>query len=94
MDEDLRIPRRLDDPPRIFLWEMDVFMVWSGGVFIGIMAGYMLTGIGIGVGFGWAYSKLKSGKHPGFLVHLAYWHLPSGFSLRRAPPSAERRFYG
>lgn len=80
--------------PRFLLWEMDVaiwFIFFCG---VGIVFNFFFSGVCLGIGASWGYSKLKSGKQEGFLAHICYWNLPGGFTLRRAPPSAKRVFYG
>ena len=38
------IPRRLNDPPRLFWWDMDVAMLMLGSALIGMLLGFLLTG--------------------------------------------------
>ena len=94
-DQGLDIPRRLNDPPRLFWWEIDVSMLFLAALLAGMLSGYFLTGAAIGMGLGWAYSKAKSGEHPAFALHLLYWHLPAAVSgLKRTPPSHLREMQG
>jgi len=39
-------------------------------------------------GFGWwGFRKLKAGKASSWILHMAYWHLPSSFTgLKAMPP--------
>lgn len=93
-ERDLLIPRRLDDPPKFLFWDFDVAIFFLVGAFFGIMAGYLLSGLAIGLGIAALYSRVKSGKHTGYLMHLAYWHLPGWFNLRSTPTSSKRVFFG
>jgi conjugal transfer pilus assembly protein TraL len=94
-DLGLDIPRRLNDPPRLFWWELDVSMLFLAAVLAGMLSGYFLTGAAIGWGLAWAYGKAKSGEHPAFALHLLYWHLPAAVSgLQRTPPSHCREMQG
>jgi conjugal transfer pilus assembly protein TraL len=94
-DLGLDIPRRLNDPPRLFWWELDVSMLFLAAVLAGMLSGYFLTGAAIGWGLAWAYGTAKSGEHPAFALHLLYWHLPAAVSgLQRTPPSHCREMQG
>lgn len=95
---DTYILRRLDDPWRLGLWELDVALPFSGCVFMGMLRG---TGFGLlmGVVFGFllarAVSRTKAARHPAFLKHAIYWYLPALFSRTRAlPPSAQHEMVG
>lgn len=94
-DVALEIPRRLNDPPRMFWWEIDVSLLFLASVLAGMIAGFFVTGCAAGVLLAWAYGKAKSGEHPAFALHLLYWHLPAAVSgLRRTPPSHLRELVG
>lgn len=88
------IPQRLDDPPKLLLWEMDQAMVCMSMIVIGIAADMTVTFILIGLLIAWRYGKLKSGKHRGFAMHLIYWRTPFSLGMRRTPPSYIREFIG
>jgi conjugal transfer pilus assembly protein TraL len=91
----LEIPRRLNDPPRMFWWEIDVSLLFLAAVLAGMLAGYFVTGCAAGVVLAWAYGKAKSGEHPAYALHLMYWHLPSAVTgLLRTPPSHLREMVG
>ena len=94
-DASLDIPRRLNDAPRMFWWEIDVALIFLGTVLAGMAAGFFMTGCALGVLLAWAFSKAKSGEHPAFALHLLYWHLPAQVSgLKRTPPSHQRELFG
>lgn len=94
-DITLDIPRRLNDPPRLFWWDIDVAMLFLGALLAGMIAGYAFSGCCAGLGLAWAYGKAKSGEHPAFALHLIYWYLPAMVSgLRRTPPSHLREMLG
>ena len=89
------IPRRLNDPPRMFWWEIDVALLFLGAVLAGMLAGFFLTGCAAGALLAWAYGKARSGEHPAFALHWLYWHLPAAVSgLKRTPPSHQRDLMG
>ena len=94
-DASLDIPRRLNDAPRIFWWEIDVALIFLAALLAGMMAGYFMTGCALGALMAWGFGKAKSGEHPAFALHLLYSHLPSVISgLKRTPPSHQRVLLG
>jgi conjugal transfer pilus assembly protein TraL len=89
------IPRRLNDPPRMFWWDLDVALLVMAACLAGMMAGFFLSGCAAGVVLAAAYSRTKSGKHPSYALHILYWHLPAGVTgLKRTPPSYLREMMG
>lgn len=94
-DVSLEIPRRLNDPPRMFWWELDVALLVLAAALAGMISGFFVSGCAIGVLLASAYGRAKSGKHPAFALHLMYWHLPSALTgLKRTPPSWQREMTG
>ena len=94
-DVALEIPRRLNDPPRMFWWELDVALLVLAAALAGMISGFFVSGCAIGVLLASAYGRAKSGKHPAFALHLLYWHLPSSLTgLKRTPPSYLREMTG
>ena len=89
------IPRRLNDPPRMFWWDLDVSLLVLAFALVGMIFGFFLSGCAVGLVLGGAYGRAKSGKHPAFALHLLYWHLPAAVTgLRRTPPSWLREMAG
>jgi conjugal transfer pilus assembly protein TraL len=94
-DVSLEIPRRLNDPPRIFWWEFDVALLVLAAALAGMISGFFVSGCALGILLASAYGRAKSGKHPAFALHLLYWHMPSGVTgLKRTPPSHFRELTG
>ena len=90
-DVALEIPRRLNDPPRMFWWEIDISLLFLAAVLAGMIAGFFVTGCVAGVLLAWVYDKAKSGEHLAFALHLLYWRLPAPVSgLKCTPPSQLR----
>jgi len=87
------IPRRLNDPPKLFLWDMDIAMLFSTCFILGAIAGSAILGSIVGGALGHYYGRLKSGKHPAYAVHLVYWYLPIG-KMKAVPPSHIREMLG
>ena len=89
------IPRRLNDAPRMFWWDLDLALLVLASALLGMVAGYFVSGIAAGVVTAWAYGRMKSGKHPAYALHLIYWHLPNAVvRLKCTPPSHFRDLVG
>ena len=94
-DAALNIPRRLNDPPRMFWWDLDLALLVLAATLLGMIAGYFVTGVAGGLLAALAYSRTKSGKHPAYALHLIYWRLPeSVMKLKATPPSHLRELIG
>ena len=94
-DVSFEIPRRLNDPPRMFWWEIDVALLVLGAALAGMISGFFMSGCALGVLLAAAYARAKSGKHPAFALHLLYWHVPPAVTgLKRTPPSYLRELLG
>jgi conjugal transfer pilus assembly protein TraL len=94
-DVSLEIPRRLNDPPRMFWWDLDLSLLVLAGALAGMISGFFLSGCAMGVLLASAYSRAKSGKHAAFARHLLYWYLPAVVTgLKRTPPSHLREMVG
>ena len=94
-DASFEIPRRLNDPPRMFWWDLDISLLVVAAALVGMISGFFITGWAIGVLLASAYGRMKSGKHPAFALHLLYWYLPAGVTgLKRTPPSYLREMAG
>jgi len=89
------IPRRLNDPPRMFWWDLDLALLVLALTLLGMIAGYFVTGAALGLLAGAGYTMAKSGKHPAYALHLVYWYLPERIvKLKRTPPSHLRELIG
>ena len=94
-DASFEIPRRLNDPPRMFWWDLDMSLVVVAAALVGMVSGFFMSGCVVGVLLASAYSRMKSGKHPAFALHLLYWYLPAVVTgLKRTPPSHLREMAG
>ena len=93
LEQNLYIPRRLNDPPKLFVFEADAALLFLSCMFFGIMSKQLSIGIVAGAVLSYYYSKSKSGKHPAFMLHIFYWILPIKV-LMRCPPSSIREFLG
>ena len=77
IDASLDIPRRLNDPPRMFWWDIDVSLLVLASALAGMISGFFVGGCILGVVLASAYGRAKAGKHPAFALHLLYWHVPA-----------------
>jgi conjugal transfer pilus assembly protein TraL len=95
IDASLDIPRRLNDPPRMFWWDIDVSLLVLASALAGMISGFFVGGCILGVVLASAYGRAKAGKHPAFALHLLYWHVPAAVTgLKRTPPSHLREMAG
>ncbi|MCW8966244.1 MAG: type IV conjugative transfer system protein TraL, partial [Candidatus Pacearchaeota archaeon] len=90
------IPGTLDDPPKFLFWDMDQAMVFLSMFMMGLIAGFIASGLILAGVFGWLYGKSKTGKHRAYIIHMMYWYLPSSLVSRFqvTPPSHERQYLG
>lgn len=88
------VPRRLDDPPRFFFWDLDVALVFMTIMVFGILMESFFIAAIIATLLAGYFSRKKSGKQRGYGLHLMYWHLPLSMGFKRTPPSCVREFLG
>ena len=55
-DISMDIPRRLNDPPRIFWWDLDVALLVIAASLAGMLAGFFLSGCSAGFMLAAAYT--------------------------------------
>jgi conjugal transfer pilus assembly protein TraL len=94
MEHQYYIPRRLNDPPRLFFWDMDVAIVFLSALMLGLLANAPSLGIVGAVISGYYFGKAKSGRHPAYTIHIAYWYSPVASSMNVLPPSYLREMNG
>ena len=92
------ILRRLDDPWKIGLWELDVALPFAFCAFFGMLRGTavsLIVAVALGFIVARKVSRIKAAKHPQFFKHFLYWILPPFLSRTRAlPPSAQHEMVG
>ena len=69
----VRIPQYVDELTQIGFWELDEAVFLVIGILVGTISGWMFTGAAIGVFCSGIFSKYKSGKNRGMLLHYVYW---------------------
>lgn len=89
------IPVFLDEPERIGLWTIDEFVAMAAPFVAGILTQHIVIGIVAGF-MGWfGLRKAKAGRASSWVLHLAYWYLPSTVTgIRCVPPSFIRLMAG
>lgn len=94
--ENCRIPRTLDDPALLFLWELDtavVFLIW---VIVGAVLGGLglLFGVFIGAVCTRGYTRLKEEGGRGLIAKMVYWFTPLSTLFSTQNPSHVREHIG
>lgn len=85
---DHQIPRRLDDKPKFFIWELEQIGIAVLCLSIGALGEAMMSGLLLGVLLSYGYRKMRSGHHSHYSVHAMYWYLPSYMmKMKKLPPS-------
>ena len=59
-DASLEIPRRLNDPPRMFWWDLDVSLLVLAAGLAGMISGFFITGCALGLLLASAYGRAKT----------------------------------
>jgi len=82
------IPRRLDDKPKFFIWEIEQIGIAVLSLSIGALGNAMFSGLLLGILLSYGYSRMRSGHHTHYSVHAMYWYLPAYMlRMKRIPPS-------
>jgi conjugal transfer pilus assembly protein TraL len=73
MDEPVKIPRGLDAPPQLLLWQLDELSPVLVGMIVGIATERLIVCLFIGLLMVRFYKKLRDGRPDGFPIHFVYW---------------------
>lgn len=95
-DKSYYIPKHLDDPPKALWFDADEVIVFATICFPGILLkSFMIfvVFLGLSLYITYQYTKIKSGKIKGFLIHFIYWTLGM-LKLKRVPRSYVREISG
>ena len=87
------IPRQLDEPERLLFWSMDEALLMLLPVGIGIMSGFILTGVIAGIMFFLLWKKIKGAGQVNLAMYGVYWFFPSILSGMKFTPPSYQRFY-
>lgn len=93
-EEDFWIPRNLDAPPLLFIWEADIAMFYFIWILLGLAFDMFVLGLIFAVIFGRGYARLKEEGGKGLIVKLLYWYTPSDLWVSKSLPSHYREFIG
>ncbi len=97
-EREKRILRRLDDPWKIGLWEIDVAFPFMVCAFLGVLRGGVFAlsaGVGLGAFLAFRITRLKAARLNGFFFHFIYWWFPPMLlKLKALPPSTMREMVG
>jgi conjugal transfer pilus assembly protein TraL len=89
------VPKHLDDPELIGLWTLDEFLAMIVPFSWGILTQHIFIGIVLAMAAWFGLRKAKAGRASSWVLHAAYWYLPSGFmGLKLTPPSHCRLLAG
>ncbi len=91
-DNQLKIVKWLDAPPKFAFWDMDVALIMVAFSTLGMILGHTLFLTAIGLFVTYFYSKFKTGKHHYFMLHLMFWFLPMKRKSKRVPNTNQREF--
>jgi conjugal transfer pilus assembly protein TraL len=93
-EEDYWIPRHLDAPPLLFLWEADSAILVVFWLIVGGVLNMFLLGLVLAIVFGRGYATLKEEGGRGLLMKILYWYTPSELWLSKRIPSHIREYIG
>lgn len=88
------IPRHLDAPPLLFLWEADSAMLVITLLIMGGLLNMFIVGVVLAYFVGRGYQQLKEEGGRGLITKVLYWHTPSDIWLGRHLPSHQREWVG
>lgn len=69
----IKIARRVDDPPHLLLWSADEIAPMLLGLVIGMIIGKAFICFLVGLAVTKIYSRFRDNHPDGFLLHLLYW---------------------
>jgi conjugal transfer pilus assembly protein TraL len=93
-EEEYWIPRHLDAPPLLFLWEADSAILVVFWLIVGGVLNMFLLGLVLAIVFGRGYATLKEEGGRGLLMKILYWYTPSELWLSKRIPSHIREYIG
>jgi len=93
MNDNYLIPRHLDAPPLLFMWEADTAMIFIVLMLMGMLLQSVILGLGSAILVTRVYRRIKEEGGRGLLVKLMYWYWPSDWVTSRHP-SHVREYYG
>jgi type IV conjugative transfer system protein TraL len=76
MEDRYRVLKSLDNPVRVFTWDIDQVLAVTAPMLLGILFGSVLLFLS-GFAFGFANNRLRKGTHRGDFISRLYWYLPT-----------------
>lgn len=92
--DDYWIPRNLDAPALMFMWEADVAILFLMCFFLGAMMQMTIFGLILGLLGVRALNRIKEEGGYGLMQRALYWYTPSDAWLSEKHPSHIREFVG
>lgn len=90
--QELKLPRTLDDPPQFLLWSADEIIPIILAILFGIMTDHFFAFLLVGFVMWRVMRRFKESRPEGYMLHLLYWiGLPIGKA--RLLPNPYRRFW-
>jgi len=88
------IPRHLDDPPMVFMWEADeagtfIFLMMFGALFQ-----QFLIGLVLGFFSARTLARIKQAGGRGLILRFLYWYTRSDLWVKCRAPSFVREYAG
>ena len=88
------IPRHLDDPPMVFMWDADeagtfIFLMMFGAFFHQFIAGLVLGFLAAR-----ALARIKQAGGRGLILRFLYWYTRSDLWIKSRAPSFVREYTG
>ena len=87
------IPRYIDDPPHLLMWQLDEMMPILLGVIVGIIIGKPTYTILAGMVVTKFYKQIKNSRPDGFFYHYIHWYTGLGSKSRTMVNPFIRRFF-
>ena len=95
MDEqDYWIPRTLDDPPLLFMWEMDIAFIVICCLILGGLLNMFMIGVLMAYVIARGYAYLKDEGGSGLIIKILFWYTPSDVWFSKRLPSHIREYIG
>ena len=89
---DYHVPRHLNAPPLLFIFEADSVMIWGTWMLLGLIMSMPLLGFMMAELSRRIYMKLKEEGGRGLIMRLLYWYTP--VNLSEGINSEYREFIG
>ena len=70
------IPERLEAKPKFLLWDLDSVVIFTVGLFFGVLIGSVFAGIAFGCLLTYLWTKARRGQAEGLLMHSFYCTCP------------------